>query len=132
VDSVPTGLETTLTAIFSDDPNVAFALMFGSRAGGAARRDSDLDVALFFHAPPTGLAVLDFRNDWSNLLGVEVDLVILNNASPFLRHQVMKTGRKLVVNDPRAYLLFRERTIFDYQEYRWWTDRRAEHVDSYL
>lgn len=101
------------------DPNVAFAFLFGSHAAGRQRRSSDLDLAIYFHSPPEGLAILDLRNEWSNRLGVEVDLVILNKASAFLRHQVMKTGEKLVVNDPLCYRRFRERTIADYQEYRW-------------
>lgn len=107
------------------DPNVAFAFLFGSYAADRQRRSSDLDLAIYFHSPPEGLAILDLRNDWSNRLGVEVDLVILNTASAFLRHQVMKTGKKLAVNDTLCYRRFRERTIADYQEYRWLSGRNA-------
>lgn len=110
---------------FVPNPNVAFAFLFGSYAANRQRRSSDLDLAVYFHTPPEGVDILDLRNDWSNRLGVEVDLVILNSASAFLRHQVMKTGKKLAVNDPICYRRFRERTIADYQEYRWLSERSA-------
>jgi predicted nucleotidyltransferase len=107
------------------DPNVIFAILFGSHATGKARQGSDLDLAIYFNNPPTGFAILELRNELSNRAGIEVDLVILNSASAFLRHQVMKTGKKLVMNDASAYVRFRERTIADYQESKWWADRRA-------
>ncbi|MCU0579701.1 MAG: nucleotidyltransferase domain-containing protein, partial [Desulfobacterota bacterium] len=51
------------------------------------------------------------------LTGAEIDLVVLNKASAFLRHQIFKTGVPLLVKDPVGYRLFREKTITDYQEF---------------
>jgi uncharacterized protein len=106
-------LKTTLEA----EPTVLFALVFGSFARGEARPDSDLDVAVLFSSPPEGLDVLDWLNRLSDAAEREVDLVVLNRASPLLRHQVMMHRIRLMVRDEEAYIRFRERTMRDYDEY---------------
>ncbi len=55
-------------------------------------------------------------NKLSDLTGRDVDLVILNNASALLRHQVMKYREPLIIKDRNEYIRFRERTISDYDE----------------
>lgn len=120
-----TDIDTFINSTIATDPNVAFAFLFGSWAAGRQRPGSDLDLAVYYTDPPKGLEILEVRNELSNRTGIEVDLVILNSASAFLRHQVLKTGKRLVLNDPLIYRRFRERTIYDYQEYRWLSDRRA-------
>ncbi len=108
------------------DENICFGLVFGSHARGRARSDSDLDLALYFHEPPQGLALLDLINTLSNLAGKEVDLVVLNQASAFLRHQVIKQGTRLLIKDPVEYRQFRERTMIDYDIYRYLTGLRRD------
>lgn len=120
-----TVLESAMEAIeklenhLQGDANTLFALVFGSMAGGRAKPDSDLDLAVYFRRPPEGLEVLRMVNDLSNLAGREIDLVILNRASAFLRHQVMKNGLRLVIRDRSAYIRFREKTMTDYDEYKY-------------
>ncbi len=80
--------------------NIKLAVLFGSRAKGEPRPDSDWDLAILFKK--------DFYdNNKNNLAGLrknllkelcllletsQVDLVILNRVSPFLRYQVAKSG----------------------------------------
>ena len=118
-------IDNFITSTIMPNQNVAFAFLFGSWITGRQRPGSDLDLAIYYRSPPAGFAVLETRNELSNRVGMEVDLVILNTASAFLRHQVMKTGTRLVLNDLRAYRRFREQTIYDYQEYRWLSSRRT-------
>jgi uncharacterized protein len=106
-----------LKAVLEAEPTVEFAVAFGSFARGEARADSDLDVAVHFSSPPEGVDVLDWMNRLSQAAGREVDLVILNRASPFLRHRVMKDRMRLTTRDESAYVWFREKTIRDYDEY---------------
>jgi predicted nucleotidyltransferase len=111
-----------------EDPNVLFALLFGSIASafdkGAFATDDlikaeDIDIGIYFKAPPEGLELLEYINNISNLVNENIDLVVLNRASPFLRHQIMKNRIVLVIKDRIAYRNFREKTISDYQEYRY-------------
>ncbi len=103
------------------DDNTCFALIFGSHARGQARRDSDLDLALGFRDPPQGLALLDMINTLSNVAQKEVDLVVLNRASAFLRHQIVKEGIRFLIKDPVGYRQFREKTMIDYDIYKYVT-----------
>jgi uncharacterized protein len=101
------------------DPNVRFALIFGSHARGKARTGSDLDLAVYFNQPPAGLDHLDLLSELSDLAGHEVDLVVLNRASALLRHQVLKNRIPLCIKDRAAYTTFREKAMADYDTYRY-------------
>ncbi len=109
-----------------EDPNVLFALLFGSVASvfdkgatDALIKAEDIDIGVYFKEPPEGLELLEYINNISNLVNENIDLVVLNRASPFLRHQIMKNRIVLVIKDRIAYRNFREKTISDYQEYRY-------------
>lgn len=108
----------TLFDYFNNDSNVNFALIFGSYANSRQTKLSDLDIAIYFDNPPDGLDLLSLINTLSDLAGIEVDLVVLNNASAFLRHQVMKNYAVLTIKDRVNYRRFREKTITDYDEYK--------------
>ncbi|MBC2694642.1 MAG: nucleotidyltransferase domain-containing protein [Desulfobacteraceae bacterium] len=99
-------------------PNIMFALLFGSHAKACQRASSDLDIALFFKQPLSGLDFLYLINELSDYTKKEVDLVLLNSASVFLRHQVMKHSVRLLVRDMVIYRKFREQTITNYNTYK--------------
>ena len=101
------------------DRNVVFALIFGSYAEGRQKKISDIDTGIYFIQPPEGMDLLYLINTLSELAGREVDVVVLNNAPPFLRHQIMKNRVILTIKDMAAYTRFREKTISDYDEYKY-------------
>lgn len=107
-----------LREFLSRDDNVLFALLFGSYAAGRQKKGSDIDLAVFFESPPAGLDLLGLVNTLSELCSADIDLVVLNGASPFLRHQVMKYGVPLEVKDRILYREFREKVISGYDEYK--------------
>jgi len=109
----------SLTAFFEKDDNVVFALLFGSHAVNKANKESDVDVAVYFKDPPQGIEILDYSTELTNVINKDVDLVVLNTASPLLRHQVMKHGIRLVVKDRQQFIKFREDTIRLYQDYKY-------------
>jgi predicted nucleotidyltransferase len=100
-------------------PNVLFAHLFGSAAAGRQQKDSNLDIGIFFKRPPRGLALLKLISSLSEIAGADVDVVVLNKASAFLRHQVMKQRVEVTVKDRAAYIKFREKTISDYDAYKY-------------
>lgn len=107
-----------LKKFMSDDQNVYFAFIFGSYVRGKQKKISDLDIAIYFKNPPEGVDLLYLINTLSDLTGKEIDLVTLNSASAFLRHQIMKYGIPLIIKDRDVYMRFREKTISDYDEYK--------------
>lgn len=113
------GKAENLKDFLQKDENVLFAFIFGSCVKGRQHKQSDIDIGIYFKKPLEGFAILEYINKLSELTGREVDLVILNSASALLRHQVMKYREPLVIKDRNEYVRFRERTISDYDEYKY-------------
>ncbi|HEY6877097.1 MAG TPA: nucleotidyltransferase domain-containing protein [Polyangiales bacterium] len=103
-------------------PEVRAALLFGSRARGRARANSDIDVAVLLDpalAPSDARArlvrLLDALN--SELAADLVDLVILNDAPPALAFQVLKYGLVAFERDRVDLHRFRVRTYSLHADY---------------
>jgi len=108
-------------------PEVLFALVFGSRARGAARPDSDLDVAVFLD-PAMG-ADERFRLRLKLAAALEdlapPDVVVLNDAPPLLAHRALQ-GRRLFVRDPSAWVHFFVKSMREAEDERYWAHLGAE------
>lgn len=94
------------------DPLVAFALLFGSRASGRPRADSDWDIGVGFDPSTTAQQRFQRRLQLTAALEPEirVDLVVLDDAPPILAHRALG-GRRLFVRDPVAWVRFFVRTL---------------------
>ena len=102
--------------------DVRAAFVFGSRATGRARPDSDIDIAVLLAKAPRSE---ERKNvSWSLLtaLGSElrsdrVDLVLLNEAPPKLAFHVLKHGLLAFARDPVELHRFRVRTYSLHADY---------------
>ena len=107
-------------------PGIAALLVFGSRARGTARPDSDLDVAFLpvpGYQPPAGLAN-DLRIRITVALAAlapegRVDAVPLDRAPAALRQRVMEHGRMVLCRDEAAWKALRVRTMKEYGDQLW-------------
>jgi predicted nucleotidyltransferase len=89
------------------DHGVSVAYLFGSRARGTARPDSDHDVAvLFAHARPPLDATVRLAADLVPVLGTPVDVVDLDRATLELRGTVAESGRLLYSADETRRVRF--------------------------
>jgi uncharacterized protein len=99
-------------------PGIAVLALFGSRARGNPRPDSDLDVAVL----PDTSDPQSLRNLQAGLavaladLAPEgrVDVVILDEAPDVLRQRIMETGRVLICRDAEAWRELRVKTMREY------------------
>lgn len=106
-----------LIAALKKDPGITAALLFGSQASGHATSESDIDVAVLYDLnPPEPLDVLQFKQQLSDVMNLDVDFVILNNASPILAMQAISTGVPLFIDDMTSYREFEVRLITDYAD----------------
>ena len=63
--------------------------IFGSRLRGDNRLESDIDILVSFSSTPSLLEFIRLKNHLSEILGLEVDLVMRNALKPHI-------GRKII------------------------------------
>ena len=99
---------------------VTYAMVFGSRARGTARIDSDLDVAIGLQpgtardARALGTLIADLEAATRR----QVDLTLLDEAPPALAFRVFREGRTILVRDHAQLVARRARAILDYLDFR--------------
>lgn len=95
--------------------NPAAIVLFGSRAGGAVRPDSDFDLGVLCGRPvPDPFTVAGLETELEDVLGGSVDLVVLDSASPILAMEVLRAHRVLARRDAEAFEAFTVRTLMAY------------------
>ncbi|MEL9991381.1 MAG: nucleotidyltransferase domain-containing protein [Thermoproteus sp.] len=102
---------------------VVFAYLFGSRARGTAREDSDWDVAAYFGRDVTVLEEVALEEELSDALGVEVNVVALDAAPLDLIYTVLNSGVPIYSKDEDRR---RSWEIEAYLEYLDWASQYEE------
>ena len=70
--------------------DVSFAGIFGSRARGEERPDSDVDLLVRFNRQKGLFELVSLEHDLSEALNLEVDVVTEGALSPSLKFEVLK------------------------------------------
>lgn len=96
-----TNLARLLAETLSQEPDVRFARLFGSRADARARPDSDVDLAIFLAPESTGTRREPALRRLEEVLyerfpGLIFHVVDLATAPPLLQVEIMTHGRTLV------------------------------------
>lgn len=102
---------------------ILFAYLFGSRADGRPRPDSDWDLAIYLSPE------LDPRQWLRSRLEImaeleelgRIDVAVLNDAPPLLAHRAIQ-GRRLLVRDRQALVRFVVRTLALAEDDRYWSE----------
>jgi len=98
-------LVDSLRRALADEPRVTAAWLFGSRARGRARADSDVDVAVWCARPLADpLERFDIADALTERVGAPVDLVLLDASPADLVHRVFRDGVLLIDRDKTARL----------------------------
>ena len=105
------------------EPTVRLAYLFGSRARGAARPESDIDVAVLVDDACVVTPTLVKETIWRLIPAMSgdvrsdlIDLVLLNGAPALLRHRVVRDGVLLAARTDAERARFVRGTIRDYQD----------------
>ena len=106
---------------------ISALLVFGSRASGTERPDSDLDVAVLPSVGRDPKARRDLQTHLAVALADlspegRVDVVFLDEATDLLRQRVLESGRLLICRDPVAFRDLRVRTMREYGDREWVRD----------
>jgi predicted nucleotidyltransferase len=106
--------------VVSGLPVVRAVWVFGSRARGDGRPDSDLDLGILYRRPQPVETSLDLEARFERAVGAAVDVVDVARASAFLALDVIR-GDRIVDRDPddtdrfEIYVLRRAGDLFPYE-----------------
>ncbi len=79
-----------LMPLLAERYHVESVALFGSYIRGEQRPDSDLDILVTFHQPPSLLQFLELEHYLSDLLGVKVDLVMKSGLKPRIGARILR------------------------------------------
>jgi predicted nucleotidyltransferase len=119
-----TDLEQRMAAALAPFEDVRVAYLFGSRARGAARADSDLDLAVRVRrADAAGRAalILDLiaaLTDALGALGERLDILDLDRAGSEVAFQVIREGRCVLCRDRAERVALEARIARRYDDER--------------
>ena len=124
---------------FFTQAGVHFAYLFGSRARGQERPDSDFDIAVWFPVELDALARFkrgcDLQARLEQALSGKVDLIILNDAKPVLQNEAVLRGLALYPQNKEAIIRFEARLRQRYEDYaysqRYFTEARKKRMDKH-
>lgn len=93
----------SLRDYFSQKKGVELAFLFGSAAKGRMLSESDVDIAIWLKDPQNPEEINRLWGELEDMLKKEVDLVLLNRASPTIAWAALR-GYPLWIQDYRLYL----------------------------
>jgi len=96
-------VQQKLLKVVSGQPAVTLAILFGSLAEGAARFESDLDLAVAGTAPLDRKVRIRMVEDLAVAFGRPVDLIDLNCLHGPLLHRVLTQGLLILCKDRTQY-----------------------------
>lgn len=96
--------ESIVATLQAGIPGLTAVYVFGSRAHGVARVDSDLDLAISAEQTVDAASLWMHGQALAAQLGCDVDLVDLRAVSTVLQYQIITGGRLLWACDARAAL----------------------------
>lgn len=112
-------LESTkekVVTLGQQNENIAGIYVFGSVVAQRLTAESDIDVGIVFEKTITSLELLELQEEFSDALGMQADVVNLDEVSPILRMQVLKNGVCAFARNKRRVSEFFVRTINEYDD----------------
>ena len=125
--------------ILMEYKDIIFAYIFGSYAQNNIRNESDIDIAIYLNKDMDIETYLDLKINLSEALKREVDLIILNDASPLLKYEIYKNNILLFSYDKTLENKYKVKTLFEYNDMKRYLDlsydktieRLKKEVESY-
>ncbi len=106
-----------LKEYYENNTKNAFVYLFGSYAMGRNNKNSDIDIAVNIYTNQVN-DLFEYKVEETiqlqNLLKKNVDIVILNNASPILVNQVFRYGVLIKCFDKKLLTTFRVMYFYKY------------------
>ena len=109
-------IDNKLKTFFENQQDIDLVYHFGSSLTGKQHEESDLDIAILFSEQPGPDRILQLVEQLSDLFTREVDLGVLNNASPIFRMQVISKGKNIYFSNSKIKSNFDICTVNEYDD----------------
>ena len=132
LDEIKNQLKSKLNMLVSFY-NIKLLYVFGSYAKNKSNRKSDLDIAILLedgYNPTIKLNIIGELVDIFNR--DDVDLVILNNANPVLKHQIIKHGIVLYEESEETKVHFEVRVLKEYMDMEHFRKTQMKYVKEWF
>lgn len=107
---------TKLTDYFVIKPGALLVFLFGSAASNRMTEESDIDIGVLFEHEHGFFEINDLKSELNEILKREIDIAVLNSASPVLKMQVLKKGILVFARHKKNYNQFFVDTINQYDD----------------
>lgn len=113
----------TLEGYMQSRSEVLFSYLYGSYAKGSANRLSDVDVAVFVEEKSLPDGLFDYKLKLVAELSLvlktsSVEVIVLNEASSMLAHQVLKHGVLISSRNEKKRVEFISKAFNRYSDYK--------------
>lgn len=108
-----------LKSYFQTRNDVMMAFLFGSAARGMATRRSDVDVAIYLVNKYSIEDINHIAVELENLLGKDVDLIVLNQANASIAWAALR-GIPILIRDRAFYLRYMLDVSREAEDFREW------------
>ena len=112
-----------VAAVLANHPAVRLAILYGSAARGAAKPESDLDLAVMGLRPLATDEILTLVEALAQATGRPIDLLDLRRTHGTLLGEVLRTGLRVVETDPALYPALLSRHALDEADFGPYRDR---------
>ena len=113
---VKTSVVKKVRSFFKGRNDVSLVFVFGSFVSREMTAVSDIDVGILFYGSPDFYEVITIKEDLTALLKRDVDIVLLNDASPVIKMQVLKKGVLVFQTAKNNYSTFYGDTVKQYDD----------------
>lgn len=111
-----TEIHAKLADYFASASGTLLVFLFGSAASGMMTKDSDIDVGILFEDRPDVFEVNKLASDLNARFKRDIDIAVLNSASPVLKMQVLRNGTLVYAKDKKFYNQFYVDTLNQYDD----------------
>jgi predicted nucleotidyltransferase len=121
-------LLSRLKSYFKEIPDIVVVYLFGSFVVGDVHQESDLDIAILFNNSIGIQEQIGIQNDLTDICGYEIDLAILNGASPVFIRQVIEKGLEVYCSNDKSKNLFLIRILNEYDDLKYFRRSIEENI----
>ena len=120
-------MQNQVKLLVSTDDNILLTFLFGSIVHGIFHEGSDIDLGIYYKHIPSTREYFEMKEDYSDKLKKEVDIVVLNTADPIIRMQALKNGL-VIKKDSHIYNDFFVRTLNEYDDLKYYRQEIEKNI----